>query len=109
MESNTGSSTSSRVRTTLTITVETLDFDSKGCVLRVKGRNIVENQFVKVSCCQTLASYNVLKLTQNLFKMGAYHTLDLEPNRKFTLAKTCWDSIVLDRIGTDCLTQYSTF
>lgn len=81
VESNTGSSTSSRVRTTLTITVEALDFDSKGCVLRVKGRNIVENQFVK---------------------MGAYHTLDLEPNRKFTLAKKCWDSIVLDRIDTAC-------
>lgn len=47
-ESSTGSSTSSRVRTTLTITVETIDFDTQACVLRLKGRNIVENQYVKV-------------------------------------------------------------
>lgn len=31
--------------------------------------------------------------------MGAYHTIELELNRKFTLAKKSWDSIVLDRIG----------
>lgn len=32
-------------------------------------------------------------------KMGAYHTLDLEVNRKFTLGKQEWDSIALERIG----------
>lgn len=48
-ESSTGSSSSSRVRTTLTIRVETIDFDTQACVLRLKGRNIVENQYVKVS------------------------------------------------------------
>lgn len=47
-ESVTGSSTSNRVRTTLTIQVETIDFDTQACVLRLKGRNIVENQYVKV-------------------------------------------------------------
>lgn len=81
MESSTGSSTSNRVRTTLTISVEDLDFDVQACVLRVKGRNIVENQFVK---------------------MGAYHTLDLELNRKFTLAKKVWDVVALDRIDLAC-------
>lgn len=48
-ESSTGSSTSNRVRTTLTIRVETIDFDTQACVLRLKGRNIVENQYVKVN------------------------------------------------------------
>lgn len=33
-------------------------------------------------------------------QMGAYHTIELELNRKFTLAKKVWDSVVLDRIGT---------
>ena len=47
-ESSTGSSTSSRIRTTLTIAVEDIDFDSQSCQLRLKGRNIVENQYVKV-------------------------------------------------------------
>lgn len=80
-ESSTGSSTSSRVRTTLTITVETIDFDTQACVLRLKGRNIVENQYVK---------------------MGAYHTLDLELNRKFTLRKPLWDSVALERVEMAC-------
>ncbi|CAK1545248.1 unnamed protein product [Leptosia nina] len=80
-ESSTGSSTSSRVRTTLTISVENIDFDTQACVLRLKGRNIVENQYVK---------------------MGAYHTLDLELNRKFTLRKVLWDSVALERVDMAC-------
>ncbi len=48
-ESSTGSSTTSRVRTTLTLTVENIEFDTAACELRVKGRNIQENQYVKVS------------------------------------------------------------
>lgn len=35
--------------------------------------------------------------------MGAYHTIELELNRKFTLAKKSWDSILLDRIGKQLL------
>lgn len=80
-ESATGSSGSYRVRTMLTIRVESVDFDHQACVLRVKGRNIAENQYVK---------------------MNAYHTLDLEPNRKFTLAKHHWDSVALDRVDMAC-------
>ncbi|XP_042913446.2 protein pelota homolog, partial [Parasteatoda tepidariorum] len=80
-ESATGSTGSNRIRTTLTIRVEDVDFDTQACMLRVKGRNIQENQFVK---------------------MGAYHTIDLELNRKFTLAKSCWDSVALERIEMAC-------
>ncbi|XP_049531755.1 protein pelota isoform X3 [Anopheles darlingi] len=80
-ESSTGSSSSSRVRTTLTISVEAIDFDTQAQMLRVKGRNIEENQFVK---------------------MGAYHTIDLEMNRAFTLMKPEWDSIALERIEMAC-------
>ena len=77
-ESATGSSTSERVRTTLTVSVETVEYDSTSVQLRVKGRNIQENPHVK---------------------MGAYHTIDLILNQKFTLAKKCWDSVALDRLG----------
>lgn len=80
-ESSTGSVGSNRVRTTLTICVETIDFDSQACQLRVKGTNIQENEYVK---------------------MGAYHTIELELNRKFTLAKKLWDSVVLERIEQAC-------
>ncbi len=40
--------------------------------------------------------------------MGAYHTLDLELNRKFTLIKPEWDSISLERIEMACdVTQHA--
>ncbi|XP_052801813.1 protein pelota-like [Mya arenaria] len=80
-ETATGSVSVNRVRTTLTIRIETIEWDTQGCVLRVKGRNIQENQYVK---------------------LGAYHTLDLEMNRKFTLGKHEWDSVALDRIELAC-------
>ena len=80
-ESATGSTSSSRIRTKLTINVENIDFDTHACVLRLKGRNIVENPYVK---------------------MGAYHTLDLELNRKFLMYKDEWDSVALERIETSC-------
>lgn len=86
-ESATGSVASNKVRTMLTIAVEAIDFDTQACVLRVKGRNIQENQYVK---------------------MGAYHTLDLELNRKFVLGKHEWDSIALERIDLACdVTQHA--
>lgn len=34
--------------------------------------------------------------------MGAYHTLDLELNRKFSLRKQEWDSVSLERIEMAC-------
>lgn len=80
-ESATGTTNSQRVRTTLTIAIETIDFDTSSCSLHVKGRNIEENDYVK---------------------MGAYHTLDLELDRKFRLGKTCWDSMHLERLDVAC-------
>lgn len=47
-ETATGTSSSTRVRTTLTLAVEGTEFDTAACMLRVKGRNVVENRFVKV-------------------------------------------------------------
>ncbi|CAH8494110.1 unnamed protein product [Heterobilharzia americana] len=73
-ESATGSVQTKQVRTNLTIEVEKIDFDVQGSVLHLKGRNVVENQFVK---------------------MGAYHTLDLKIDEKFTISKTEWDSVAI--------------
>ncbi|XP_069134543.1 protein pelota homolog [Argopecten irradians] len=87
-ESATGSVSVNKVRTTLTIHVEAIEFDTQGCMLRVRGRNIQENQYVK---------------------MGAYHTLDLELNRKFTLGKQEWDSVVLERIGRFIPVVYTNY
>ncbi len=35
-------------------------------------------------------------------KMGAYHTIDLELNRPFTLIKPEWDIIALERVDLAC-------
>ncbi|PFX23372.1 Protein pelota-like [Stylophora pistillata] len=80
-ESATGSVSSNKVRTTLSIAVEGVEFDTQACMLRIKGRNVQENQYVK---------------------MGAYHTIDLELNRKFTLIKEYWDIIALERVELAC-------
>lgn len=81
LESSTGSGTTFRTRTTLTVSVESIDYDAQGCKLRVKGRNMEENEYVK---------------------MGCYHTLDLVLNRKFTLMKMHWDSVALERVEIAC-------
>ncbi|XP_055342363.1 protein pelota-like isoform X2 [Paramacrobiotus metropolitanus] len=80
-ESATGSTSANRVRTTLTLAVENVDFDTQAGMLRVKGRNTEENEYVK---------------------MGAYHTIDLEMNRKFTIIKPNWDSIALEILDNAC-------
>ncbi|KAJ8524199.1 hypothetical protein ON010_g16919 [Phytophthora cinnamomi] len=72
---------SQRVRMTLQIEVEQVNFDPVLCVLRIKGKNVMESQYVR---------------------LGAYHTLDLEMNRDFTLAKNCWDVMSLERIEMAC-------
>ena len=46
-------------------------------MVRVRGRNVTENKFVK---------------------MGAYHTIDLELSKDFTLAKGRWDAVYLERL-----------
>ena len=80
-ESAVGLTTTSRVHTTLKILVKSLDYDTHASVLRVKGTNLEENPFVK---------------------MGAYHTIDLELNKKFDITKAEWDSVSLDRIADAC-------
>ncbi|KAJ3127844.1 hypothetical protein HK098_005738 [Nowakowskiella sp. JEL0407] len=80
-ESATGSTDKTTVRVTLTIQVETVQFDTQAGMLRVNGRNVVENKHVK---------------------MGGYHTIELEKNKSFTISKPEWDIISLERIDEAC-------
>jgi protein pelota len=52
-----------------------------GGTLRVRGRNLTECEHVK---------------------LGAYHTLELEPGRAFTLHKHEWDALDIDRVRQAC-------
>ena len=79
--SSTGSTTSNKVRTNLTIKVTKVDFDPESLQVRISGPNVEESNFVK---------------------MGAHHTLTLELGRNFSIEKECWDQIFLDRIEEAC-------
>ncbi|KAG8949312.1 Translation factor pelota [Tulasnella sp. 424] len=94
----TGSTSSERVRTKLTIQVTNVHFtpssasggasasgpstSDQHAAIQVSGRVSQENNFVK---------------------MGSYHTLDLEPNRDVTIIKQEWDSISLGRVEEACV------
>jgi protein pelota len=79
--STTGSVKSERLRLTLTIEVQKIEFEAEAGVLRLNGPNCSESQHVK---------------------MGAYHTIDLEKQRKFTIFKQLWDEVALDRVQMAC-------
>ncbi|XP_022742594.1 protein PELOTA 1-like isoform X2 [Durio zibethinus] len=64
-----------RVTLKLEIKVEAIEYDKEGSVLRIRGKNILENEHVKI---------------------GAFHTLELELHRPFVLRKEIWDSLALD-------------
>lgn len=81
-ESSTGSTSSIRIHTTLTIRVTGSDFDPQSAQLHVSGRIAEETKYTKV---------------------GQYHTLDLELNRNFTLEKAeGWDSVARDVVREAC-------
>ena len=78
-ETASGGTDSQRVRLTLEVVIEDIDFDAVADKLRLRGKNILENPHVK---------------------LGSYHTLELEKNRQFTLTKECWDKVHLDILRT---------
>ena len=63
-ESKTGSVEKNRIRIWMKIEVERVEFDSEQCSLRVLGRNMTENEYVK---------------------MGQYHTVTLELGHQFVV------------------------
>lgn len=98
--SNTGSTDSQRVRLKLTLAVTRTQFAAGtasapsssttsattsgvavGATLHITGRVTEENQHVR---------------------LGAFHTLDIEPNRDIKIIKEEWDSISLARVDEAC-------
>ncbi|PRW60647.1 PELOTA 1 isoform X1 [Chlorella sorokiniana] len=74
-------SESERVKLKLMVRVEGVEYDAEGQQIRLKGKNMTENEHVK---------------------LGAYHTLELELQRAFTLHKDVWDSVDAERVRTAC-------
>ncbi|PKA61741.1 hypothetical protein AXF42_Ash008571 [Apostasia shenzhenica] len=80
-ESASGGRDAERVKLKLEIKVEAVDYDKEGSVLRIRGKNIMENEHVKI---------------------GQFHTLEVEPQRPFVIKKEIWDSISLDILHQAC-------
>ncbi|KQJ85088.1 protein PELOTA 1 isoform X2 [Brachypodium distachyon] len=80
-DSASGGRDAERVKLKLEIVVESVDYDKEGNVLRVRGKNITENDHVKI---------------------GQFHTLELELKRPFVLRKENWDWLALDTIQQAC-------
>lgn len=80
-ESSSGERDVERVKLKLEIEVEAIDYDNVGAVLRIRGKNVVENEHVKI---------------------GAFHTLEIDLQRPFVLRKDVWDSMALDTLKQAC-------
>lgn len=64
-------------RVKIGVVVEDIDFDHEQCTVRVRGRNITENNWIP---------------------LGSFHTLELAQHRAFELQKDEWDHMHADRI-----------
>lgn len=72
--SSTGSSTSERIRITLTIAVETVQFDPQVGLLRINGRVVVENPHVKVRSDSVSRFFIQLsKPNRTLYLLQSFH------------------------------------
>ncbi|CAM9164047.1 unnamed protein product, partial [Ectocarpus fasciculatus] len=77
-----GATASSRVKFMLKIAVEKVEFDAEQCCLRASGKNVEENEHIR---------------------MGQYHTIEIEGSRPLQIEKQyTWDSIFLDRVKEAC-------
>lgn len=77
-ESATGSTGAFKVKITLNVSVEKVEYDFESNILKVKGKTVEEHKHVR---------------------KGQYHTLDLELNKKFYLTKPVWDSLALSQLS----------
>jgi protein pelota len=75
--SSTGSTSSQKKRTMLTIRLQHLDFDGESLELRMSGITTQES---------------------DVCKLGSHHTLTLELHQNLRIAKDCWDQMYLDII-----------
>ncbi|KAK9866260.1 hypothetical protein WJX84_000600 [Apatococcus fuscideae] len=72
---------SEKVKIKLTIQIKSVEYDAEGQELRLRGKNLTESEHVRP---------------------GAYHTLQVETQRAFTLEKALWDAVDMDRIQVAC-------
>uniref|UniRef100_A0A6G3MFU1 Protein pelota (Trinotate prediction) n=1 Tax=Henneguya salminicola TaxID=69463 RepID=A0A6G3MFU1_HENSL len=80
-KSNTGSSLQFKINLKLTLRVETVNYYPGDSTIRVKGKNVHENEHVHI---------------------GQYHSHDLIIDKKISIHKELWDSYYLDCVEDAC-------
>lgn len=76
-----GTGSKTKIKFTITIKVEKIEYDSEKSTLRLSGKNVQESEYIK---------------------MGQYHTVSLELNQAIVIRKSCWDSIFIERLNEAC-------
>ncbi|KAI3910703.1 hypothetical protein MKW92_045149 [Papaver armeniacum] len=74
-DDSSGGRESERRKLTLSVKVDDVEYEKEGSVLRIRGRNVSKNEFVKI---------------------GSFHTLEIDLHGKLVLTKELWDSMALD-------------
>jgi len=70
--SNGDKRSSKSVKTNASIGVESIDYDISAQAIRLNGKNVEENEYIKI---------------------GSYHSLSIEPNRAIKIQKAKWDRV----------------
>ncbi|KIL00611.1 hypothetical protein PAXRUDRAFT_711924 [Paxillus rubicundulus Ve08.2h10] len=99
--SSTGSTESHRVRLNLTLRVSKVEYSSSA------AQSSTADQAPSGSAPSTTTTLNIsgrVTSENQHVKLGAFHTLDIEPNRDVRIEKIeGWDSIALSRIEESCV------
>jgi len=76
------SKTTVKKKLNITIKIEEIEYDQESGEIRIKGKNVTENEFINV---------------------GQYQSASLTRGSQFTIFKKCWDSISIEnlRIASD--------
>lgn len=100
-ESSTGSTDSKRIRLNLTIKVKKVVYAASGAV---EEQGDAPDQAAQPGASADGSALHIsgpVSSENQHVKLGAYHTLDLEAGRDFTLIKQAggWDSIGIERVN----------
>ncbi len=74
---STGATTKNKVKMTLAVSVDKIEFDSEQISLRIAGKTVEENDFMK---------------------KGQYHTIEIELSQELWIYKEDWDQIYRDKL-----------
>ena len=81
-EGKDGNKTSSqKKKINITVKVEEIEYDQSETILRIKGKNVSENEYISI---------------------GQYQAIEIGKNISFSLFKVNWDDMDIDKLKVAC-------